>query len=87
LYKQRIKAHQAQNENPVRSYLAIADGSGDQIRDENRMPAMEPKKEHSEYEDAGTRVVRATYDNPETSTHAEEIKVEKVDGEKDREDK
>jgi hypothetical protein len=35
---------------------------------------MEPKKEYSEHEENGTRVERTTYDDPDTKTHAEEIK-------------
>ncbi len=37
---------------------------------------MEPKKEHAEDEENGTNVERNTYDDPDTKTHAEEIKIE-----------
>jgi hypothetical protein len=37
---------------------------------------MEPKKEHTEREENGTKVERNTYDDPDTKTHAEEIKIE-----------
>jgi hypothetical protein len=38
---------------------------------------MEPKKEHIEHEEDGTKVERTTYDNPGTNTHVEEIKIGK----------
>jgi hypothetical protein len=38
---------------------------------------MEPKKEHIEREEDGTKVERTTYNNPDTNTHAEEIKIRK----------
>ena len=39
---------------------------------------MEPKKEHAEREENGTKVERNTYDDPDTKTHAKEIKIEKT---------
>jgi hypothetical protein len=38
---------------------------------------MEPKKEHTEQEEDGTKVERRTYDDPNTNTHVEEIKIGK----------
>jgi hypothetical protein len=46
---------------------------------------MEPKKEESEHEENGKRVTRATYDDPETKTHVEEIKIERTEEEADKE--
>ncbi|MBV8418132.1 MAG: hypothetical protein JO251_23300 [Verrucomicrobia bacterium] len=46
---------------------------------------MEPKKEHSEREESGKRVTRTTYDEPETNTHVEEIKIEGTEEEPDNE--
>jgi hypothetical protein len=43
---------------------------------------MEPKKERTEHDENGTKVERSTYDDPDTRTHAEEIKIERTD--KDR---
>jgi hypothetical protein len=40
------------------------------------MWAMEPKKELSEHEENGKKVTRTTYDDPETKTHVEEVKIE-----------
>jgi hypothetical protein len=37
---------------------------------------MEPKKEHTEHEEDGTKIERSIYDDPETRTHAVEIKIE-----------
>jgi hypothetical protein len=42
---------------------------------------MEPKKEHSEHEENGTRLERTTYDDRDTKTHAEEIKIERTEEE------
>jgi hypothetical protein len=44
---------------------------------------MDPKKEHSEYYDGGTKVERTIYDDPKTNTHVEEIEIEKKDEESD----
>jgi hypothetical protein len=38
---------------------------------------MEPKKEHTEREDNGTKVERTIYNDPKTDTHVEEIKIGK----------
>jgi hypothetical protein len=38
---------------------------------------MEPKKEHTEQGENGTKVERTTYDDPNTNTHFEEIKIGK----------
>jgi hypothetical protein len=38
---------------------------------------MEPKKEHIEHEEDGTKVGRTTYDDPDTNTQVEEIKIGK----------
>jgi hypothetical protein len=45
---------------------------------------MEPKKKHSEHEENGARVERTTYDDPETKTHVEEVKIEKTEDEPSR---
>ena len=42
---------------------------------------MEPKKEHTEHEENGTKVERTTYDDPDTKSHAEEIKIERTEEE------
>jgi hypothetical protein len=39
---------------------------------------VEPKKEHTEHEENGVRKTRETYDNPETNTHIEEVKIERI---------
>jgi hypothetical protein len=39
---------------------------------------MEPKKEHTEHEENGYRETRETYDEPETNTHVEEVKIERI---------
>ena len=39
---------------------------------------MEPKKEHTEHEENGTKAERNTYDDPDTKTRAEEIKIERT---------
>jgi hypothetical protein len=39
---------------------------------------MEPKKEHTEHEENGFRETRDTYDDPETNTHIEEVKIEPI---------
>ena len=47
---------------------------------------MEPKKEHKiEHEENGTKIERTTYDDPDRNTHNEEIKIERNEGESDRE--
>jgi hypothetical protein len=46
---------------------------------------MEPKREHTEDEESGTRIERTTFDDPETNTHSEEIEIERIPGEKDPE--
>jgi hypothetical protein len=43
--------------------------------------AMEPKKERTEHNENGTKVERTTYDDPDTRTHSEEIKIEKTENE------
>jgi hypothetical protein len=45
---------------------------------------MEPKKESSEHEQNGERVTRTTYDDPETKTHVEEVKIERTEEEPDQ---
>jgi hypothetical protein len=37
---------------------------------------MESKKEHSEREENRKTIERTSYDDPDTGTHAEEIKIE-----------
>jgi hypothetical protein len=49
------------------------------------MWTMEPKKDYSEREENGERVRRTTYDDPETKTHVEEIKIEGTEEEPDKE--
>jgi hypothetical protein len=44
---------------------------------------MEPKKEHIEHEENGKRIERTTCDDPDTDTHAEEIKIESTTDERD----
>jgi hypothetical protein len=44
---------------------------------------MEPKKEHTEHEENGNRIERTTYDDPDTGTHADEIKIESTTGEQE----
>jgi hypothetical protein len=39
---------------------------------------MEPKKEHTEHEENGYRETHETYDDPETNTHVEEVKIERI---------
>ena len=46
---------------------------------------MEPKKEYSEHEENGKRVTRTSYDDPETKTHIEEIKIEGTEEDPDKE--
>jgi hypothetical protein len=46
---------------------------------------MEQKKEQNEHEEEGARVTRTTYDDPETKTHVEEIKIEQTEEEPDKE--
>jgi hypothetical protein len=46
---------------------------------------MQPKKEHIEHEENGARVERTTYDDPETKTHVEEVKIEKNEEEPEKE--
>jgi hypothetical protein len=49
---------------------------------------MEPKKEYSEHEEDGKRVTRptwSTYDDPETKTHVEQIKIEDTEDKPDKE--
>lgn len=46
---------------------------------------MEPKKEYSGHEENGERVTRTTYDDPETKTHVEEIKIEGTEEEQGKE--
>jgi hypothetical protein len=41
---------------------------------------MEPKKEHSEHEENGKKIERTIYDDPDTDTHAEEIKIKSTNG-------
>lgn len=48
---------------------------------------MEPKKEYSEHEENGDRVTRTTYYDPETKTHVEEVKIEGIEEEVDKESK
>ncbi len=45
---------------------------------------MEPKKESSEHEENGKKVERTTYDDPDTDTHAEEIKIESTTDKQER---
>jgi hypothetical protein len=47
---------------------------------------MEPKKEHTEREEDGTRVERTSYYDPDTGTHGEKIKVEKTEEEPSEDD-
>jgi hypothetical protein len=47
------------------------------------MVLMEPKKEYSEHEENGVREIRSTYDDLETKTHVEEIKIERSEEEPD----
>ena len=44
---------------------------------------MEPKRKHTEDEENGTRIERTTFDDPESNTHSEEIKIERKQGEED----
>jgi hypothetical protein len=46
---------------------------------------MEPKKEYSEHEENGRGVTRTSYDDPETKTHVEEIKIEATEEGPDKE--
>ncbi len=46
---------------------------------------MEPKKEHTEHEENGKRIERTTYDDPDTGTHAEEMKIESTTDEQEDE--
>jgi len=46
---------------------------------------MEPKKEYSEHEENGDRVTRTTDYDPETKTHVEEVKIEEIEEEVDKE--
>jgi hypothetical protein len=46
---------------------------------------MEPKKEHIEHEENGKSIERTTYDDPDTDTHAEEIKIASTMDERDQE--
>jgi hypothetical protein len=46
---------------------------------------MEPKKESSEHEENGKKVERTTYDDPDTDTHAEEIKIESTTDKQEKE--
>jgi hypothetical protein len=46
---------------------------------------MQPKKERIEHEENGARVERTTYDDPETRTHVEEVKIEKTEEEPEKE--
>jgi hypothetical protein len=45
---------------------------------------MEPKKEHSEHEENGKTIERTSYDDPDTGTHAEEIKIDSTTDEQER---
>jgi hypothetical protein len=47
---------------------------------------MEPKKEHSEHEENGYRETRETYDDPDTNTHIEEVKIERIEDDPRKED-
>jgi hypothetical protein len=47
---------------------------------------MEPKREHSEHQDGDTRIERTTYDDPDTKTHTEEVRIEKSEKENGRKD-
>jgi hypothetical protein len=44
---------------------------------------VEPKKEHTEHEENGTRIEQTTFDDPDTKTHGEETKIERDDDEND----
>jgi hypothetical protein len=47
---------------------------------------MEPKREHSEHQEGDTRIERTTYDDPDTKTHTEEVRIEKSEKENGRKD-
>ena len=57
----------------------------------NELPAlfphvgMKPNKEHTEHEENGVNVERTVFDDPETKTHVEEIKIEKTEDEPEQE--
>jgi len=44
---------------------------------------MEPKRKHTEDQENGTRIEQTTFDDPETNTHSEEIKIERKQQEDD----
>jgi hypothetical protein len=46
---------------------------------------MEPKTEYSEHEENGERVTRTKFYDPETHTDVEEVKIERVEEEPDKE--
>ncbi|MBV8224874.1 MAG: hypothetical protein JO232_06785 [Verrucomicrobia bacterium] len=46
---------------------------------------MELKKEYSEHEENGDKVTRTTYYDPETKTHVEEVKIERIKEEVEKE--
>jgi hypothetical protein len=50
---------------------------------------MEPKKEHTErekHEESGATVERTSFHDPDTGTHGEKIKVEKIEEEPSEDD-
>jgi hypothetical protein len=57
----------------------------DRIFHEIRKSVMEPKKEYSEDEENGERVTRTRDYDPETKTQIEEVKIERVEEEPDKE--
>jgi hypothetical protein len=64
------------------------EGKKIQTSSQIRTLTMEPKKEHTEHEENGTKVERTTYNDPDTNTHAEEIKIGKrTEDESEQEDR